>query len=47
MTIGFVKWFCPVKGFGFIQPEDGSMDVFLHCSVVERARAGSPIERRA
>ena len=35
--IGTVKWFNPTKGFGFIQPEDGSKDVFVHVSDVERA----------
>jgi CspA family cold shock protein len=37
MTIGTVKWFNPTKGFGFIQPEDGSKDVFVHISDVQRA----------
>ncbi len=37
MTIGTVKWFSPVKGYGFIQPEDGSKDAFVHISAVERA----------
>ena len=37
MTIGTVKWFNPTKGFGFIQPEDGSKDAFVHISAVERA----------
>ena len=37
MAIGTVKWFNPVKGYGFIQPEDNSKDVFVHISAVERA----------
>ncbi len=37
MATGTVKWFDPVKGFGFIQPEDGSKDAFVHISAVERA----------
>jgi len=37
MAIGTVKWFNTQKGFGFIQPENGSTDVFVHISAVERA----------
>lgn len=41
MAIGTVKWFNPTKGYGFIQPENGSRDVFVHISAVERAGLGT------
>ncbi len=37
MATGTVKWFNPTKGFGFIEPEGGSKDVFVHISAVERS----------
>ncbi len=41
MTIGTVKWFNMAKGFGFIVPEDGSKDAFVHISAVERSGISS------
>jgi CspA family cold shock protein len=49
MPTGTVKWFNPTKGYGFIQPNDGSNDAFVHISAVERAglsdlREGQKVE---
>jgi CspA family cold shock protein len=49
MATGTVKWFNSVKGYGFIQPSDGSKDAFVHISAVERAgltnlREGQKVE---
>ena len=41
MATGTVKWFNPTKGYGFIQPQDGSRDVFVHISAVEHAGLSS------
>lgn len=41
MATGTVKWFNPTKGYGFIQPQDGGKDVFVHISAAERAGLSS------
>jgi CspA family cold shock protein len=41
VPIGKIKWYNPTKGFGFITPEDGSPDVFVHISAVERSGLGT------
>ena len=46
MAIGTVKFFNPTKGFGFIAPQDGSKDIFVHISAVERAGMQSLAENQ-
>ena len=41
MSTGTVKWFNAQKGYGFIQPDDGTKDVFVHISAVQRAGIGN------
>ena len=47
MSVGTVKWFNNQKGFGFIQPDSGGKDVFVHISAVERAGMSTPQEGRS
>jgi CspA family cold shock protein len=44
MTIGTVKWYNTQRGYGFIQPQDGGSDVFVHASAIERSTLGSLVE---
>ena len=49
MAVGIVKWFNPTKGYGFIEPEDGGTDAFVHISAVQSAglttlREGQKVE---
>lgn len=46
MTIGIVKFFNATKGFGFIEPEDGSKDVFVHISAVQAAGMSDLVEKQ-
>ena len=46
MSTGTVKWFNATKGYGFIQPDDGSKDVFVHISAVESSGLGTLTEKQ-
>lgn len=47
MANGTVKWFNATKGYGFIAPENGKRDVFLHISALERANLSAPADGQA
>jgi cold shock protein len=44
MASGTVKWFNPVRGFGFIRPDDGSRNLFVHASALERSELDGLVE---
>ncbi len=44
MAVGTVKWFNPTKGYGFIRPQDGGADIFVHVTAVQRAGLHSLME---
>ena len=47
MTTGKVKWYNSTKGYGFIQPDDGSSDIFVHISAVEHAGISNLVDGQA